>query len=195
MRLFIVSSLLVFLSACGGAEVPAEGRASATDSATAVTSKNVPSKFQDVPSMMEEFGDFSPDTEKFKWLMDDPPSMQLGPWVNKEDDDNRIGEEVNRALLYGVYRTFIHTDLQSIKVVVVPLDLNMETKKVTPLPKFKQEIFVERGKAEEMLKRYGIGSFSEAVGTADDADQWSEKMEAIYWQAPKAQELVQALQK
>lgn len=78
--------------------------------------------YSSVQDMIEDFGDYSLERGTFKVLSKGKsPHIQLSPKVYATDPTSMINEMVNKAAIYGIYRAFIHTDIDSITVTSVPV--------------------------------------------------------------------------
>ena len=145
------------------------------------------SKFKSVEAMIEEFSDYSVSNKTFKILKNEPLHIQLSPRVVKSDPSNVIELEVKRAVIYGVYRTFVHTNEGSITVTAIPREINFDNKKEKYLKEFKRTISITREKALELLKKnIKVKSFSQLVtekkiGSLVFKDQWSKSFNRIYY--------------
>lgn len=80
-----------------------------------------PKQFKSVDQMVEWTNDYSAETGTFKVLKRSPLHIQLKLWsVVKESGDRVIAEELFRALQWGVFRTFLHTNAKQVTVTVIP---------------------------------------------------------------------------
>ena len=78
--------------------------------------------YDSIAEMIEDFGDFSASNGTFKVLKSKKvPHIQLSPMVVPGDLHKVIVEEVKREALYGIYKTFIHTEIDRVRISVVPL--------------------------------------------------------------------------
>lgn len=129
-----------------------------------------------VAEMIEEMGDFSQDNNTFAIIKKQPLHIRLSPQVVAGDLPETVKSEVLRAATYGVYRTFIHTKENQVRVTVQPMLTKIGpngavlTLKSSPTA----EVDVSRTKALEVAKRLlKVKSLNELV---EDGDMWSEKM-------------------
>lgn len=79
-----------------------------------------PTKFSSVPDMIQQFNDFSTDNGTFKVISKKPLHIQLSPEVFPNDLKKVISEQTERAAIYGIYRSFIHTDVDKVTVTAIP---------------------------------------------------------------------------
>ncbi|MGM7876087.1 hypothetical protein [Yersinia enterocolitica] len=79
-----------------------------------------PTKFPSVPDMVQQFNDFSTDNGTFKVISKKPLHIQLSPEVFPNDQKIVISEQTERAAIYGIYRSFIHTGVDKITVTAMP---------------------------------------------------------------------------
>lgn len=145
------------------------------------------STFPDVKSMIDDFNDYSTSNGTFVVLTSKPLHIQLSPQVVKGDLPEVIKEQVNRALMYGIYRSFIHTQINDITVTAVPIEINFRNKKSILLSKYKKTISITRSEALSLVKKYiNVASFSELVadtkiGTIVIHNQWTKDFNRIYY--------------
>lgn len=90
-------------------------------------------------------------------------------------------EEAKRAILDGVYRTFIHTDAKCIELTVIPLTFLANSE-----PNYKQQkkLHICRDKALHVLQNnIGIASFEDMIVTpsVDGFNQWNNNFVNIYY--------------
>jgi len=78
------------------------------------------SHFDSVPEMIEGLNDFTSDDGSFRVLRDKPLQIQLVEKVVAGDFPEVIRENIQRVIIYGVYRAFVHTDIDTITVSAVP---------------------------------------------------------------------------
>lgn len=79
-----------------------------------------PTKFPSVTDMIQQLNDFSTDNGTFKVISKKPLHIQLSPEVLPNDLKSVISEQTERAAIYGIYRSFIHTDVDKITVTAIP---------------------------------------------------------------------------
>lgn len=76
------------------------------------------SKFPTPDKAFESLGDYN-----FEVVSTDPWHIILYPFVVKDDLEKNIWFAVNRALAYGICRTFVHTPIDAITITVIPRDM------------------------------------------------------------------------
>lgn len=86
--------------------------------------------------------------------------------TNLEYSPDLVKESVRRVLVYGAYRTFIHTNAQKVKVSALPFIRSKEDKQdLQYVERFKKTAEVSREKALRLLRnRAGVDSLSDLVG-------------------------------
>jgi len=138
-----------------------------------------PTRFSHVRLAINSFHDYTEDRGTFRVISKDPLHIQLSPLVVPNDFPETIEELLRRSMLYGIFRTFIHTDADAITVTVVPLEINLKADTERLLPSYKQTAHVTRATALGVSRRLlGITSFDDLVETqihGDSAitDMWS----------------------
>ena len=90
-------------------------------------------------------------------------------------------EEAKRAILDGVYRTFIHTNAKCIELTVIPLTFLANSE-----PNYKQQkkLHICRDKALHVLQNnIGIASFEDmiVIPSVDGFNQWNNNFVNIYY--------------
>lgn len=105
--------------------------------------------------MIEDFNDY--DDKSFKMLDTQPiPHIQLSLPLLPNDHKDVIEETVQRATIYGIYRTFLHTANKQVKVTSIPSDPKLKKYAVT--------LQVNRDQVVEVAKQlFGVNSLKELV--------------------------------
>lgn len=129
-----------------------------------------------IEQTMDAMSDFSSENQTFEVLSQDPLHIRMAPEILASETAESIDFELKRAVIYGVYRTFIHTGHDAVEVTAQPMliTLNPRTHKLLDSPVAKVKI--TRQQALEVAKnQLGITDFDELVG-GTTPDSWSEKM-------------------
>ncbi|HEJ4809020.1 TPA: hypothetical protein SL598_002932 [Pseudomonas aeruginosa] len=157
-----------------------------------------PLHFDDVPAMIEDAGDYSVEKGTFELLSSSPLKLRMSPPVFQADLPQHVAESVRRAALYGVYRTFIHTDAAMVTVVSVPtqITLNPYTTKLQKRPEL--EISVTRDQALKavgmLIEVDNLEALVESEKTGElQLDNWTESFEELYFPASGQQKFLEAL--
>ncbi|WP_141214408.1 hypothetical protein [Pseudomonas aeruginosa] len=157
-----------------------------------------PLHFDDVPAMIEDAGDYSVEKGTFELLSSSPLKLRMSPPVFQADLPQHVAESVRRAALYGVYRTFIHTDAAMVTVVSVPtqITLNPYTTKLQKRPEL--EISVTRDQALKavgmLIEVDNLAALVESEKTGElQLDNWTESFEELYFSASGQQKFLEAL--
>jgi hypothetical protein len=129
--------------------------------------------YNSIPEMIEAMNDYSESNGTFKMISKN--HFQLSPMIVENDSPSVIDEQVKRSLIYGIYRTFIHTDLKKITVTVVPKDLfNQKYFK-----QYKQTISINKKKVEKIATQlFGVSDIKLMV---TEHDTWSELFNKGYY--------------
>ena len=143
--------------------------------------------FKSVEEMMEKFNDYNIIEESFKILSTEPLHIQLAPVVFPGELPCVIEEVVNEALIYGIYRSFIHTNIDHITVSSVPCVCNLDPniKLIRYANEYKRTISKGRQEALTLVKRYiSIDSLSDMVtgikyGNDIIPNQWVKDFDCI----------------
>lgn len=156
-----------------------------------------PTKFKSVKEMIETFGDYHPDVGTFQIISKSPLHIRLSPRFTAGDLPENIKDEVSSSLVYGVYRSFVHTDIQLITVTAIPKEISFKTKKHRFLNSYKRTITVSRTKALKVIRMIlGINSFSNLVNDEEpDAYTWVSKFSKVYYNGKACEALIEELSK
>jgi len=145
------------------------------------------SKFDSIEKTFESLSDYTVKMGNLRIIDNSIPSIALYTTVLKHDSVEGIKSEARRALLYGVYRTFIHTKHKKVKVTVYPMLTNMDTGSKKELSIYKKTITVEREKALSVIQLLsGVLNFDSLVtdmkfGNQIISDMWSKDFEKLYY--------------
>lgn len=146
-----------------------------------------PSKFKSVREMMQEFHDYSAEKGTFKVLKSDPLHIRLSPQVVQGHSRKVIEALTKRALIYGIYRTFIHTDVSRVTVTAVPQEIDFKSDKARYLTKYSMTMTKTRDQALAVARKHlRVQMFSDLVlgdGAGEMAfpDTWTEDFSQIYY--------------
>lgn len=111
-------------------------------------------------------------------------------------------EDVNRAIIYGIYRTFIHTKEPKITITARPLDIKSLNPRVAEENlAISLSLSVTKEQALEAIKRLlpEVKAFDDLievkmVGDMKREGQWKEEFGELYWQTEGLERLISALQ-
>lgn len=195
LTLALLSAALISLGGCGEGDRPSNSAAQPTASQAASLS---PLHFADVPAMIEDFGDYSAETGTFKLVSDSPLEIQIATLVAAGDLPENVQRELRRAALYGVYRTFVHTDAGAVKVKVVPNVMTSATERsIQDTPSL--EVTVTREQALQAVQSLvPAESFSDLVLPEQagkiQLDNWAQSFEPLYFKDDGQESLLKAIQ-
>jgi len=157
-----------------------------------------PQHFATVEELVEDFADFSEENGTFKVLSSQPLHIQMAAQVVANDLPETVQTEVQRAALYGIYRTLIHTDAPSVHVTAVPMVVTLNPYSSRFLDSPKVDLEVTREQALQAAKKHaGADTLDELV--APDAsmgiqlDSWSKAFEPFYYRIERQRELLSTL--
>lgn len=196
MTLALLSAALITLGGCGESDKPVVTTAKPAASHAAPLA---PLQFADVPAMIEDFGDYSAEKGTFKLVSSTPLQFQIAPTVAAVDLPENVQRELRRAALYGVYRTFVHTGADAVKIKAVPMEWKTNPTTLTIQDKPSLEITVTRAQALKAAQSLvEVQQFSDLV-TPEQAgeiqlDNWRKDFEAIYYKDDGQGALLKAIQ-
>lgn len=140
-------------------------------------------KFDSVSEMIEAFGDYSADDESFLVLSEGPQHIRLTKMTVKGDPESVVEAELKRAVMYGIYQSFIHTDLPEITVTAQPMltTLNPHSQKLLDKPVY--EVSVTRDQALEVVQEFlDVGDLSELKTQGQFGVSWSDGFNSLYYE-------------
>lgn len=86
----------------------------------AENSETGPEQYSSVFDMVEKMSDYPPELDQFEILSEDPLHFRISPVVFQADSREVIYYSNWRAAIYGIYNTFIHTDVDHVTVDAIP---------------------------------------------------------------------------
>lgn len=157
-----------------------------------------PLQFKSVAEMIEDRGDYAEEDGSFKLVSAKPLKIQLAPTVFSGDLPENVQRELRRAALYGVYRTFAHTNAEAVSVTAVPREMtvNPVTSKVLNAPSV--QISVTRDQAMMAAGRIVKASSAsdlvvpEAAGDSQ-LDEWTPAFQDLYFKDAGQLQLLNAI--
>lgn len=147
-----------------------------------------PSKFASVSAMMNSLKDYTQENGTFKVLRKEPLHIQVSPMTFPGDFPDVIDAQVKRAVIYGIYRSFIHTSVDQITVTAIPKELNPRTKSSRYLNAYKRTVTKTRKEALDLVRRYlHVASLDALVEDQRIAgsvvpDGWTKAFNRLYYQ-------------
>lgn len=154
-----------------------------------------------VVEMIEDRGDYAVETRTFKLISEDPLHIQLSPSVSPADEPKYVQEDARRTLIYGIYRTFIHTDVDKVRVTSIPLEIvDLQSYKTRYLEDQKIELEIDRDGALNAVKAFlPVNAFADLVvseaGRSVQLDKWTDNFRAYLFNQDGAQmKLIRSLQ-
>lgn len=128
-----------------------------------------------IEQVMEEMNDFVLENNTFQIVRAKPLHIRLSPQILSLNAPDQLNEEVLRAAVYGVYRSFIHTDQPQVQVTAQPLFISLSPRSAKLLDLPRAMVTVTRDKALQVAKQnLGVKGFKELVNSDDT---WSDKMQ------------------
>ncbi len=146
-----------------------------------------PSQFGTVEALMHGFKDFTREAGTFRVIRKTPLHIQVSPVVVAGDLPEVIDAQVKRAVIYGIYRSFIHTPVTAITVTAIPLEKNFRTGTARVLPAYKRTVTATKDRALALAQRHlRVSSLRELVtderiGGELLSDQWTKGFQRLYY--------------
>jgi hypothetical protein len=129
----------------------------------AQTENKYPTNFATVADMIKELGDYNEEKGTFKIISLNPLHVQLSPTIFAGENKEKINSEMQRTLIYGVYRTFALTQENQIMITVIPKEFG---KSINPkyMSEYKMSVSTSKNNALKVAKKYlNISSFADLI--------------------------------
>lgn len=165
-----------------------------TDKRSTGTSTMALAQSDTVIAALVALHDYAVEDGSLKLLSAQPLHIQLAPKFPSSElaslsvrEHTLIEAKLAQTLLYGVYRSFIHTEIAEITITAVPLIQDSTTSKKQYLQPLAQRIYVSREAALNVAKRVlSIERFEDMITTRwqngiEYKNQWSEHFESGYY--------------
>ncbi len=169
------------------------------DSSPVLQDEKGVSKFSSVIAMLESFRDYVSEYGTLKVLSEEPLHIQLSPRLIAGEESKVIGRMVDDAIIYGIYRSYVHTSIDSITVTVIPLELDMETRESLYLKNYIKTLSISREEAFSLIKKYlDIELFSDLILKKGGLpNQWSFDFDSLINDSnnPKMKKLMMDLER
>ncbi|WP_286822738.1 MULTISPECIES: hypothetical protein [unclassified Idiomarina] len=107
-------------------------------------------RYDSIRAMISDKNDYSQENGTFKVLdFGTPPTIQFSTQIFPGDLPDVIRASTRRDILYGVYKTFLHTPYEEIVVVGVPVKF----KSKSYVTKYREQIRITKSAATEIAKK------------------------------------------
>lgn len=156
--------------------------------AQAAEAKAMPvSQFETVSEMIEEFSDYSESNDTYRLVSEEPLHIHLLPGVFAGDSESVVTGELQRALIYGIYKTFVHTNADEVHVTSTPLIMTFSPISRTPADTPRLDITISREDALAAVQTFlDIEDLTELVkievGDGHKLETWSSDFTNLYYQ-------------
>lgn len=157
-----------------------------------------PQRYASIDEMIEDQGDFSAENDTFKIIKKKQLYIQLSPQLFPDDQEETIKTEINRSIIYGIYRTFIHTSQEKVSIISMPLEISPITHKKRFLESPKVELSTSRKCALEAVQNIIKAKSLDDLVTPTKAgeiqlDSWSKAFEPVYFGTSGQEQLLATL--
>lgn len=144
-------------------------------------------KFETVNEVIVFFDEFHEENNTYEQLGEDPKHIRLSPRVVEAESAENMQSAVQRAIMHGIFRVFVHTKINEIKITSVPVVLEFGKPKLDKfVVEYSRTLTVSRKQAEAALREM-LGLALEDVVTDQDiggttfSDMWTKEFESIYY--------------
>lgn len=142
-----------------------------------------PQQFELAEQMFEEFGDYSVSNESLNVLKTDPLHVRLTRPVMDGDHPSVVESELKRAVVYGIYQSFIHTDTDQITVTAQPMLTTFNPRSQKLLDKPAYEISITRDQALDAAQAFlAVDNLSELKVEGQFGLTWSDDFNNLYYE-------------
>ncbi len=163
---------------------------------TAAAYADEPQQFASVGEMIEDRADFSEELGTYKLISENPLHIQLAAQVVANDLPEVVLSEVQRAAIYGVYRTLIHTDVDKVRVTAVPMEVTLNPWSGRLLKSPIVDLEVTRAQAlKAVAAKIPVKSLNDLIEITAHSDSWAKPFEGLYYKPEGQQALIKTLSK
>ncbi len=140
-----------------------------------------PDHFKSAKEMFADFGDYTKPRGDVRISKDGKhPVIQILPFTSTGENNELRERMVKQAMLYAVYRVFLHTDAEKVTVTGKPLLGTIGSDAYSDLSSPSFKVIVTREKALENAKtQLGINSFAQIQG--EGLEFWSDAFKNGYY--------------
>lgn len=129
-------------------------------------------QYETAALMFADLGDYDPSDNTLDVISEEPLVIRISPIAYEGDSAGVMDEQVKRALLYGVYKPFIHTSVDTVTVSAVPVVSAV----ISEQPKY--TISISREQALDAIRQFlPKANFSDLVGEYG----WSDDFYTLYY--------------
>jgi len=155
-----------------------------------------PQQFGSVGEMIEDRADFSEELGTFKLISAHPLHIQLAAQVVANDLPEVVLSEVQRAAIYGVYRTLIHTNVDKVRVTAVPMEVTLNPWSGRMLKSPIVDLEVTRAQAlKAVAAKIPAEALNDLIEITAHSDSWAKPFEGLYYKPEGQQALIKTLSK
>ncbi|MEJ6654650.1 MAG: hypothetical protein QNL70_01390 [Pseudomonas sp.] len=110
--------------------------------------------FASVSEMIEDSGDYDEETGSYRLISDTPLHIHLSPKVFKGDTADIVETELQRAVMYGIYKTLIHTSADQVRVTSTPIVMTLNPVSMTHQDTPRLDVNITRAAALETVQQF-----------------------------------------
>ncbi len=130
-----------------------------------------PSQFSSVSDMIEDFGDYDLENGTYRLISSEPLHIHLSPWVFKGDSESVVRADLQRAVIYGIYRTLAHTDASQVRVSSTPIITTLQPISHTPVDSPRLDLNLSRAAALKALQTFlDVQEIAEIITVESEGD-------------------------
>lgn len=136
------------------------------------SNKGLP-KYNSVEEMFIDANDFNTEQGTLKLTGDNPSKIQVSQMVFDGDTEDIMKEQVKRDIIYVVFQTFAHTELNDLTVTSVPLKMKDFQNREGYLESLRSTIEIDRDKAQSILMKFlNINNFESLYSISEGGELW-----------------------
>lgn len=145
-----------------------------------------PYHYDSVADLVTDFSDYLEEHKQFEVLSERPLHIRLSPVVFEGDHPDVVESELRRAMVYGIYRSFVHTDIEAITVTTTPvLGIFMKPDQNRVLDKPQITITKTRAEALADVQQFiKVTELSELIDSQDSlqpGSKWIKEFNQLYY--------------
>lgn len=146
-----------------------------------------PSQFASVSEMMADFNDYTAETGQFEVVTEDPLHIHLRPGVVEGDLESVIQAELKRAVIYGIYKTLVHTSADQVWVTASPMMMTFNPVTLTAADSPIYDVSLSRQQALAAVAAFfPVDDIRELVtlqgGSTFTYEAWSPEFQQLYYE-------------
>lgn len=144
-------------------------------------------KYANVAEMIVSLGDYDEDNGTYRLISADPLHIHLLPQVYQGDSTETVEGVLKRAVIYGVFKTLAHTDVNQVRVTSTPMMTRLNPISLTPQDSPRLDLSLSRAAALDAVQQFLEVDDVESVishqgGGGFTYESWSDGFTNLYYE-------------